>query len=66
MTDEILVEPEIPMKIIDRGNHFVVVFNFKKPVKKKLINAVLEIVHVIEEEIAEEIEGEMRERARKE
>ena len=49
-----LMEAGIPLKIIEKGNKYVVVLNFKKPIGKKMIKLISDLLDLMENNVSED------------
>jgi len=49
-----LMEKGVPLKIIQKEDKYVVVLNFNKPVGKKLVKLLVELIDLIEGDVSED------------
>lgn len=49
-----LMEKNVPLKIIEKNNKFIVVLNFQRPVGRKMVKLLGELLDLIKKDVSED------------
>ena len=49
-----LLEKGVPFKIIEKGDKFIVALNFEKPIGRKMLKLITDLLNLMEKDVSED------------